>query len=290
MRRLTIATLLAATSLATPALAQDAVYDPLEGTNRRLFSVHEAIDGAVLEPVARGYRAITPSPVRSGVTNFLRNLKSPVVLANDLLQGEVGRAGVTVARFGLNTTVGVLGLFDPATGVGLERHDEDFGQTLAVWGVDSGPYLFIPVLGPTNLRDGLGQIVDWAFDPLTYSEFDGDQAFRTTRTVATGLSTRESLLEVVDDVRANSVDPYTSFRSSYDLLRQSQIRNGPADVQDLPEFEEIPAAEEPATIPPTLEDPPEGAPRSPTVQPTSSIPSASTTAEANMLTLPGAIQ
>ena len=133
--------------------------DPWEDFNRAMFATHETVDRAVLEPVARGYRAVTPQPVRNSVRSFLRNLRSPVILANDLLQGEFGRAGRTVARFGLNSTVGFLGLFDPATGLGIERHEEDFGQTLAVWGVDSGPYLFIPLMGPT-MRDGGGRIVD----------------------------------------------------------------------------------------------------------------------------------
>lgn len=290
MRVLSIATLLATASLVTPACAQDAVYDPLEGTNRRLFAVHEAIDQAVLEPVARGYRAITPSPVRAGVTNFLRNLKSPVILVNDVLQGEAGRAGTTVARFGVNTTIGVLGLFDPATGMGLERHDEDFGQTLGVWGVDSGPYLFIPVLGPTNLRDGLGRIVDIAFDPFTHAEFDGDDTFRVTRTVVGGISTRESLLETVDDIRATSTDPYTTYRSSYDLLRESSIRNGPANVQDLPDFDEIPAYDDPAEEPAVDQPGSEGAPYSPDVQPTASNPASPMSAQTNMLSYTGATQ
>lgn len=291
MRVLSIATLLATASLVTPACAQDAVYDPLEGTNRRLFAVHEAIDKAVLEPVARGYRAITPSPVRAGVTNFLRNLKSPVILVNDVLQGEGGRAGTTVARFGVNTTIGVLGLFDPATGMGLERHDEDFGQTLAVWGVDSGPYLFIPVLGPTNVRDGFGRIIDIAFDPFTYAEFDGDDAFRVTRTVVGGISTRESLLETVDDIRATSTDPYTTYRSSYDLLRESSIRNGPADVQDLPDFDEIPTYEEPAPEEPEPAEPgSEETPRSPGVQPTASNSASPMPVEFNVLSYSGVTQ
>src|SRR5262249_39950823 len=141
-----------------------------------------------LEPVAHGYRAVTPQIVRNGVHNFLHNLRSPVIFTNDVLQGEFKRAGVTAARFGVNSTVGFLGVGDPAESLGLEVHDEDFGQTLGRWGVGTGPYLFIPVLGPTNLRDGAGSLVDIALDPLTWAHFKNDDAVRVTRTVVSGVS------------------------------------------------------------------------------------------------------
>jgi phospholipid-binding lipoprotein MlaA len=234
--------------LAAPGLAhaQDAAAaaDPWEGFNRDMFAVHDSIDQAVLEPVARGYRAVTPRPLRRGVLNFLRNLRGPVIFANDVLQGEVGRAGVTVMRFGINTTIGVAGVFDPATSMGLERHDEDFGQTLAVWGVDAGPYLFVPLFGPTNVRDGAGRIVDVVFDPLSWARGEDADLWRASRTVAAGLAAREQVLDAVDDIRANSVDPYGAIRTSYNLLRQSAIQNGRTDVQDLPEFDDIPESQD----------------------------------------------
>lgn len=253
MRGLFAALMVSTAALCAPAtaFAQEDVYDPWEGFNRRMFAVHEVIDQNVLEPIAEGYRAVTPQPVRGSVTNFLRNLKAPVVFANDVLQGEPERAATTFARFGLNTTAGVLGIFDPATSVGLERHDEDFGQTLAVWGVPSGPYLWVPVLGPTTLRDGTGRVVDNAFDPMNYAEFDGDDTFRATRGVATGVSAREAVLEAVDDVRQNSVDPYVTFRTTYGLWRHSAIQNGRRNVQDLPEFEDIVVDEAESFSPPS---------------------------------------
>lgn len=237
--------------LAAPGLAsaQDAQSDPWEAFNRDMFSAHESIDQAVLEPVARGYRAITPRPLRQGVLNFLRNLRGPVIFANDVLQGEFARAGATAARFGINTTIGVAGVFDPATGMGLERHDEDFGQTLAVWGVDSGPYIFVPLFGPTTVRDGAGRIVDIAFDPLTWAEFDEVDEVRVGRTLLAGLAARELVIETIEDIRRDSPDPYVTIRSSYGLLRESAIQNGPTAVEDLPEFEdidELPAIEAPA--------------------------------------------
>jgi phospholipid-binding lipoprotein MlaA len=133
--------------------------------------------------------------------------------------------------------------------MGLERHDEDFGQTLAVWGVESGPYLFIPAIGPTTVRDGIGSLVDLAIDPLNYLDGDDADTFQVSRAVVTGLSAREEVLDTVDNIRATSVDPYVTIRTSYGLLRQSAIQNGPANVQDLPEFETIdehPASEAPA--------------------------------------------
>jgi phospholipid-binding lipoprotein MlaA len=226
----------------TQDAAEEGVSDPWEPFNRDLYAVHDAVDQAVLEPVARGYRAITPRPLRQGVLNVLRNLRGPVIFANDVLQGEIGRAGTTAARFGINTTIGVAGIFDPASSMGLERHDEDFGQTLAVWGVDSGPYLFIPLMGPSNVRDTTGRIIDTVFDPLTWIEGDNIDEWRAARTVTAGIAARELVLEAVDDVRRDSVDPYTSFRSSYDLLRESAIANGETDIEDLPDFEPVEAA------------------------------------------------
>jgi len=232
------------------ASATAPVGDPWEGMNRDLYALHEGVDKALLEPVARGYRAVTPSVLRGGVLNFLRNLRGPVIFANDILQGEVGRAGTTAGRFVVNSTIGVAGIFDPATSMGLERHDEDFGQTLAVWGVPSGPYIFIPLLGPSTVRDGTGRIIDVVFDPLTWAEFDEVATARAARTVTAGTAARESVIEAVDDVRENSLDPYVSIRSSYSLLRQSAIQNGRDEVPDLPELDdeipERPESDDPA--------------------------------------------
>jgi len=255
-----------AACLASPSLAQaqETQGDPWEGMNRNLFAVHESVDRAVLEPVARGYRAITPGPVRRGVVNLLRNLRGPVILVNDLLQGEASRAATTAARFGINSTVGIAGIFDPATSMGLERQDEDFGQTLAVWGVESGPYIFVPLLGPTTVRDGAGRIVDIAFDPLTWAEFDEADEVRLGRAVLAGVAGRERVIEAVDEIRRDSLDPYTTVRTSYELLRESAIRNGAEDVQDLPEFEAI--DEQQDIQPPAAETPEENLPHAETKQ------------------------
>lgn len=255
---------LAAAGLLAPGVAfaqEEIVSDPWEGVNRDLYAVHDAIDRAVLEPVARGYRAITPRVFRTGLSNVLRNLSAPVTFANDLLQGEAERAGVTAARFGLNTTLGLGGMLDPATEVGLELHDEDFGQTLGAWGIEAGPYVFVPLLGPTTVRDAAGRIVDIAFDPLSWADFENANTARGVRTGATALSSRESLIESVDDLRANSLDPYVSIRTTYTLLRQSAVRNSEERVEDLPNFDDIPGMPDGAT--PTEAPPAEPAPTPP---------------------------
>jgi phospholipid-binding lipoprotein MlaA len=268
-----------AIALAAPALAaaQEGPNDPWEGFNRDMYAVHDSVDQAVFEPVARGYRAVTPGPVRQGVLNFLRNLRGPVIFANDVLQGEVGRAGATAGRFAVNTTVGILGVFDPATGIGLERHDEDFGQTLAVWGVDSGPYIFIPLLGPSNVRDTTGRIVDTVFDPLTWLRGENAGEYRAARTVTAGIAAREQVIEVVEDIRNDSMDPYVSIRTSYGLLRESAIANGELDVQGLPEFEELPESETQSDDMPAADTPSgEIEQHSPDAEPASAAPDLAT--------------
>ena len=268
--KLAALSILAACLCAPNAFAQTndgQVSDPWEGTNRHLFALHEGIDKAVLEPVARGYRAVTPHFFRTGVTNFLNNLRSPVIFINDALQVEPKRAGTTAARFGINTTIGLLGLFDPASHMGLERHDEDFGQTLATWGVGSGPFVWIPVLGPSNVRDSVGSVVDIAFDPLTWATFDEADETRAIRTVVGGVSTREGLLDEVASVRQNSIDPYVTFRSTYGLLRESAIQDGPTNVEQLPDFDAVPETD--VTPPPG-----DTAPPAPQMSPDASTPKA----------------
>lgn len=231
------------------AAAQDApqavVYDPIEGTNRGLFGVHQSLDRNVLGPVARGYKAVTPSPVRRGVRNVLDNLGEPVTFINDVLQGRPSRAGETATRFMTNSTVGVLGVFDVAGGLGVERHDEDFGQTLGVWGVRPGPYIFVPVIGPTNARDLTGRVVDIALNPINALDFDGAGAARTTATVVNGVDARAAADEQLAALNASATDPYATYRSLYAQNRAARIANGEGDVQALPEFENVPTPSPP---------------------------------------------
>jgi len=223
------------------AHAQDVTTrDPFEPFNRAMFSFNETVDKYALEPVAKGYRAVTPRLFREGVGNVLHNLRAPVTFANDVLQAEPARAGTTFARFGINTTLGVVGVFDVASTFGLEKHSEDFGQTLGVWGVPTGPYLVLPIMGPSTIRDSSGALVDIALNPINYAEFDGDDAFRATRTALTVLNGRAAAIEAIQSVRDTSIDPYVSIRTTYLMLREASVRNGQTNVQDLPEFEEIP--------------------------------------------------
>jgi phospholipid-binding lipoprotein MlaA len=240
---------------AAEAHAQEATHDPFEKFNRTMYAFNEVVDKYALEPVARGYRAVTPEPVREGVGNVLHNLKAPVIFANDVLQAAPARAGTTFARFGINTTLGVAGIFDVASTMGLEKHNEDFGQTLGRWGVDSGPYLVLPLLGPSSVRDAVGGGVDAALNPLNYAEFDGDDTFRVSRTVIGVVDGREGALEAVQSIRETSIDPYVSVRTTYSILREAAVKNGQSNVQDLPEFEEIPSETAPDAAPETSSDP-----------------------------------
>jgi phospholipid-binding lipoprotein MlaA len=222
-----------------PELAEadaSSVRDPWEGWNRKVYAFNNAVDRAFAEPFARTYQRITPTPLRSGVRNWVNNLGSPVIFANDLLQGDPKRASVTALRFGLNSTIGVLGLFDPAKSIGLERHEEDFGQTLGRYGAKPGPYLMLPILGPSSARDAFGLIVDRGLDPFTYGQFDGDTAFRVTRAGAALVTARTDSLETIADLRATSPDSYVTLRTAYAQSRRSLIRNGQDSVEDLPDF------------------------------------------------------
>lgn len=205
--------------------------DPLEPTNRVLYQVHTGIDTVVLRPAAEFYRFLIPQPVRGGVRNVLANLRSPVILLNDALQGDHHRAATTLARFLMNSTFGIAGIFDVAKEVGLPGHTEDFGQTLAVWGVGEGPFIFMPLLGPSNPRDLAGFGVDIAANPITWAVREGDstaEALGWTQTGLTVLDTREGLIETIDTVNQTSLDPYATLRSAYRQRRQQEIRNGGA--------------------------------------------------------------
>jgi phospholipid-binding lipoprotein MlaA len=204
----------------------EATNDPLEPWNRGMYFVNDGIDTLLLRPAAEAYRIFIPPEIRTGVRNMLGNLRSPVILLNDVLQGETERAGNTLGRFVLNTTIGLGGFFDVATGFGLPPHGEDFGQTLAVWGVPEGPYLFLPILGPSNPRDLAGSGVDALSNPIGY--ITGDRLFdpvTLTRIGVQGLDTREGLIEPLDALRAGSIDPYATLRSAYRQRRASEISN-----------------------------------------------------------------
>jgi phospholipid-binding lipoprotein MlaA len=212
------------------------VYDPLEKENRVLFDVTFQLDRAVIRPVAVAYRDVVPSGVRDSIRNFINNLGSPVTFANDVLQGDVDRAGTTLFRLGVNTTIGIGGLFDPATGWGYPRHSSDFGVTLGTYGVGEGPYLFIPILGPSNIRDLSGYGVDFLFDPFTYYPLRENFWWQLGRTGLDDIDLRARNIETLDEIERTSLDFYASLRSLYHQERESQIRHGMPEIQNLPNF------------------------------------------------------
>ena len=216
--------------------ASSDVYDPLERENRVLFNASVQLDRAIVKPAAIAYRRALPMRVRDSVRNFLNNLASPVVFANDVLQGEVDRAGTTLFRIGVNSTIGIGGLFDPATGFGYPRHSEDFGQTLGVYGVKEGPYLFIPILGPSDARDLTGFGVDFLFDPFTWIPLRETTFWMIGRQGLDDLDLRERTIEPLDEIERSSIDFYASLRSLYHQNRENEIRNGAPAVEELPNF------------------------------------------------------
>ena len=201
--------------------------DPVEPTNRAIFEFNRSADRYVIKPVTSGYRAITTPEMRDGVHNALQNLRAPVIFANDILQGQFGRAGTTFARFVINSTLGVVGFGDPAAELGFAPHDEDFGQTLAVWGVGEGPYLMLPILGPSNPRDLTGKVADFFLDPINWWANNTENDWvPLTRALVTGIDARDQLWNVLDDLERTSVDFYAAIRSLYRQRRMDEIRNG----------------------------------------------------------------
>ena len=203
--------------------------DPFEKTNRNILEFNLDVDRAILKPVAKPWREIVPAPVRNGVGNFFSNLGEPMTIANGLLQGKAGQAGGDLLRFLLNTTIGVLGIFDVAGALNLPKHKEDFGQTLAVWGVPAGPYLMLPFLGPSSLRDAAGLIPEFAYgDAVGYLD-------SPDRLYASGLrlvDTRSRLLDT-DELLAMQPDPYLFLRESWRQSRANLIHDGnPPGSQD----------------------------------------------------------
>jgi len=221
--RSVVAPLSAAAILVGCAATGDEDNDPLETLNRHIFAVNQAVDVVLLRPIAVTYRDAVPEPIKTAVNNFLNYLKSPVILANDLLQGDWRRAGQTVERFVNNSLT--LGLGDVAA-PRIPFHDEDFGQTLAVWGSNEGPYLVLPLVGPSNPRDTVGMVVDWFIDPVywiaTENQMDG---LTYGRTAARVITARVDTLKVTDDLERTSLDYYAAIRSLYRQRRADEIRN-----------------------------------------------------------------
>jgi phospholipid-binding lipoprotein MlaA len=220
--------------------------DRWEGFNRGVYKFNDTVDRATLKPVAKGYRKITPRWFRAGVGNFFGNLSYPVTILNQFLQGKAQTGLRDTGRFLVNSTLGVAGLVDVATKFGLEANDEDFGQTLAVWGVHSGPYLTLPFFGPSSLRDAPSRVVDYFFGPLTYIDtipWEAEWGMRGLDLV----HSRSELLSL-DPTLQSTFDPYAFMRDAFIQQREYVIFDGNPPPEELETFEED-AEEAPAPEP-----------------------------------------
>ena len=204
---------------------EDEIYDPFEPVNRAIFSFNNVADRVILEPVAKGYKKL-PSPIQSGISNFLSNLRAPLVVVNQLLQGQGENAIQSSGRFIINSTVGLLGIFDVAEKIGIEEKEEDFGQTLATWGVGDGFYIVLPLFGPSNIRDTSGMLITMVTDPINaYAVSEGEAWLVPMRTAANAVDQRSKIIDEVNALRDNSVDYYAAVRSSYYQNRKAAIAN-----------------------------------------------------------------
>ncbi|WP_456414571.1 MlaA family lipoprotein [Thiolapillus sp.] len=198
--------------------------DPWEAFNRPMYRFNEKLDEYVAKPLARGYQAVTPAPVDRGISRFFANLDDVQIALNNLLQFKFRDALSDAGRFGLNSTIGILGFLDVATGMGLEKHEEDFGQTLGKWGFPSGPYLVLPVLGPSSVRDAVGFAGDWVVNPIFVQIDNADVSWSLY-----GLryvDRRADLLKASRILQSAALDPYSFIRDSYLQRRQSLVFDG----------------------------------------------------------------
>jgi phospholipid-binding lipoprotein MlaA len=222
-----------------PAGAKRDPRDPWERMNRTTFKVNTALDHAISRPVARAYQKVAPRPVRKGVSNFMDNLFYPVTMANDLLQLKFKPFAQDTGRFVMNTLVGIGGLFDPATGAGLPKNEEDLGQTFGYWGAKPGPYFVFPILGPSDVRDGIGKLGDGSLSPLSYVN---NNYIRYGIYGVYLVDTRYRLLPQ-DKVLEEAYDPYTLLKNAYLQRRQYQVTDGKMsdkdrELQDQQQYDE----------------------------------------------------
>ena len=204
---------------------EDEIFDPLEPVNRAIFSFNNFADKIILEPAAKGYKKL-PSPIQSGIGNFLNNLKLPLVVVNQLLQGQGKNAAESSGRFIVNSTAGLFGLIDVAEKIGLEQKQEDFGQTLATWGVGDGFYIVLPIFGPSNVRDTAGMILTYTTDPINaYAIREGEAWLLPLRTATNAIDQRSKIIDEVNALRNNSIDYYAAVRSSYYQNRKAAVLN-----------------------------------------------------------------
>lgn len=228
----------AAVSLVAAGCADTSVnsIDPLEPMNRFFFDINSRLDRHAAEPAASFYHSAIPGPVRLGIHNFISNLSEPVTFANDLLQGQFAWAGDTVARFGLNTTVGVCGLTDFASSQGYPDRPQDFGITMGTYGVPPGPYLVLPLLGPETVRDFAGRYIDSYFVPTRYFAYSGKADISLGLSGLSLLDQRSQNVSILRDIERSSVDYYATTRSIYLQRREARIHDGAPAVDNLPNY------------------------------------------------------
>jgi phospholipid-binding lipoprotein MlaA len=211
---------------AVQAASAEEFNDPLEELNRNIFGFNQVVDQAVLVPAAKTYRTVVPPPMQQSIHDFLQNLNNPVIFANDVLQGQIGLASNTLARTAINTTIGFGGMFDVAKVMGIPHHSNDMGITFANYGVAEGPYIMVPVLGPSNPRDIAGSVVDGFLDPADY--FAGKHRLYYAslgRRVTSGIDVRSRNIESLADIEKTSLDYYATIRSLHRQRRAAQIRH-----------------------------------------------------------------
>jgi phospholipid-binding lipoprotein MlaA len=222
--------------------------DPYEETNRAIFGFNQNVDRTVLVPAAKTYRTVVPPPMRQSVYDFLRNLNGPVTFFHDVLQGQVGLAAETFGRLAINTTVGVGGMFDIATRLGIPHHTNDMGITLANYGVYEGPYIMLPVLGPSNPRDLAGMIADSFIDPGDYVAGEHNLWWAAlSRSVVSGIDTRSRNIESLEDIERTSLDYYATIRSLFRQRRAAQIRHEQSNLPNPSPVQGSDAGPDPAT-------------------------------------------
>ncbi len=228
--------ILAGCATAPPSPEALAANDPYEQTNRDTLKLNAKLDQYFVIPTVGLYFILVPETGRRGVHNFLRNLALPTIFMNDMLQGEFSRAGKSIWRLTINSTLGLGGFFDPASKIGIAGHGEDFGQTLAVWGAGEGPYLVLPFFGPSNPRDATGLAVDVAMDPTNQIHFKQHIWWSGAREYFTLLDLKGQTYQTIQGIQRGSVDYYSSLRSLYRQMRKEEIRNGHKQGEDLPDF------------------------------------------------------
>ncbi len=223
--------------------ADIAANDPLEPVNRVIFDVNDFLDRLLIRPLAELYRAMVPPPIRDRIASVLKNMGEPVIMANNLFQGELTDAGTTLGRLVVNSTAGLGGMFEVANDIGLPKQSGDFGQTLHVWGLGEGPYIVLPLFGPSNVRDAIGLGVDTVMSPWKYAVKAGDTQIQDTFAIAdmtaSALVRREANIEGLDALREGSLDFYAQMRSVYRQYRAKQL--GQPLASDSPVFEDYDA-------------------------------------------------